>query len=111
MIGSKISAIEYYFPKNKENNAKFKKNNPKVNIERIKEKTGINNRYISGKNETVIDISIKAANKLLQKFSKNKIEFLILVTQTSNYRIPTSACIIQSKHFCTIHYDFVCTGW
>ena len=38
MIGSKISAIEYYFPKNKENNAKFKKNNPKVNIERIKEK-------------------------------------------------------------------------
>ena len=97
MIGSKISAIEYYFPKNKENNAKFKKNNPKVNIERIKEKTGINNRYISGKNETVIDISIKAANKLLQKFSKNKVEFLILVTQTSNYRIPTSACIIQSK--------------
>ena len=97
MIGSRISAIEYYFPKNKENNAKFKKNNPKVNIERIKEKTGINNRYISGKNETVIDISIKAANKLLQKFSKNKVEFLILVTQTSNYRIPTSACIIQSK--------------
>ena len=97
MIGSKISAIEYYFPKSKENNAEFKKNNPKVNIERIKEKTGINNRYISGKNETVIDISIKAANKLLQKFSKNKVEFLILVTQTSNYRIPTSACIIQSK--------------
>ena len=52
-------------------NAKFKKNNPKVNVERIKEKTGINNRYISGKNETVIDISIKAANKLLQKFSKS----------------------------------------
>ena len=49
MIGSKISAIEYYFPKNKENNAKFKKNNPNVNIERIKEKTGINNRYISVK--------------------------------------------------------------
>ena len=86
MIGSKISAIEYYFPKNKENNAKFKKNNPKVNVERIKVKTGINTRYISGKNETVIDISIKAANKLLQKFSKNKVEFLILVTQTSNYR-------------------------
>ena len=97
MIGSKISAIEYYFPKNRENNAEFKKNNPKVNIERIKEKTGINNRYISARNETVIDISIKAANKLLQKFSKNKVEFLILVTQTSNYRIPTSACIIQNK--------------
>ena len=28
MIGSKIAAIEYYLPKNKENNAIFKKNNP-----------------------------------------------------------------------------------
>ncbi len=97
MIGSKISAIEYFLPKKKENNKIFKKNNPKVNIDRIKAKTGINNRYISDKNETVIDISIKAANKILKKFSKKKIDFLILVSQTSNYRIPTSACIIQNK--------------
>ena len=97
MIGSKISAIEYFLPKKKENNKIFKKNNPKVNIERIKEKTGINNRFISGENETVIEISVKAANKIFKKFSKNKIEFLILVTQTSNYRIPTSACILQNK--------------
>lgn len=97
MIGSKILAIEYFLPKRKENNKIFKKNNPQVNIERIKEKTGINNRYISNENETVIDISIKAANKVFKKFPKNKIEFLILVTQTSTYRIPTSACILQNK--------------
>ena len=76
MIGSKIAAIEYYLPKNKENNSGFKKNNPKVNIDRIKEKTGINNRYLSGKNETVIDISIKATNKLLKKFPKASINVL-----------------------------------
>ncbi len=97
MIGSKILSVEYYLPKKKENNKIFKKNNPKVNINRIKEKTGIDNRYISGENETVIDISIKAANKILKKFSKNKIDFLILVTQTSIYRIPTTACILQNK--------------
>ncbi len=97
MIGSKILAIEYFLPKKKENNKTFKKNNPKVNIDRIKDKTGINNRYISDKNETVIDISVKAANKIFKKFPKNKIEFLILVTQTSTYRIPTSACILQNR--------------
>ena len=97
MIGSKILAIEYFLPKKKENNKIFKKNNPQVNIDRIKEKTGINNRYISSENETVIDISVKAANKVFKKFPKNKIEFLILVTQTSTYRIPTSACILQNK--------------
>ena len=97
MLGSKISAIEYFLPKNIENNKIFKRNNPGVNIERIKAKTGINNRYISSEKETVIDISIKAINKILKKFPKNKIDFLILVTQTSNFRIPTSACIIQNK--------------
>ncbi len=97
MSGSKISAIEYFLPKKRENNKNFKKDNPKVNIERIKEKTGINNRYISGEKETVIDISVKAIKKILKKFPKNSIDFLILVTQTSTYRIPTSACIIQNE--------------
>ena len=64
MYGSKILAIEYFLPKKKENNKIFKRNNPKVNIDRIKEKTGINNRFISGDNETVIDISVKAINKI-----------------------------------------------
>ena len=97
MYGSKILAIEYFLPKKKENNKIFKRNNPKVNIDRIKEKTGINNRFISGDNETVIDISVKAINKILKKFPKNKIDFIILVSQTSNFRIPTSACIIQNR--------------
>ena len=97
MLVSKILAIEYFLPKNIENNKNFKKNNPGVNIERIKAKTGINNRYISNEKETVIDISVKAINKILKKFPKKKIDFLILVSQTSNFRIPTSACIIQNK--------------
>ena len=97
MHGSKILAIEYYLPKKIENNKIFKKNNPGVNIDRIKAKTGINNRFISSEKETVIEISIKAINKILKKFPKKNIDFLILVSQTSNYRIPTSACIIQNK--------------
>ena len=85
MKGSKILAIEYYLPKKKENNEALKKFNPNVDINGIKEKTGINNRYISGEKESVIDISIKCSNKIFKKFSKKKINFLILVTQTSPY--------------------------
>jgi len=97
MHGSKILAIEYYLPKKKENNKTLKKFNPKLDINRIKEKTGINNRYISSEKETVIDISIKCSNKIFKKFPKKKIDFLILVTQTSPYRIPTTACILQDR--------------
>ena len=85
------------YQKKKENNETLKKFNPNVDINRIKEKTGINNRYISGEKESVIDISIKCSNKIFKKFSKKKINFLILVTQTSPYRIPTTACILQDK--------------
>ena len=46
MSGSKISGIEYYLPKKREDNKKLKKINPKWDIKRIYEKTGINNRYI-----------------------------------------------------------------
>ena len=56
MNGSKITAIEYYLPKKKENNKTLKRFNPKLDINRIKEKTGINNRYISAEKETVIDL-------------------------------------------------------
>ena len=97
MIGSKILAIEYYLPKKKENNKTLKKFNPKLDIKRIEEKTGINNRFISGEKESVIDISIKCSNKIFKKFSKKKVDFLILVTQTSPYRIQTTACILQDK--------------
>ena len=97
MNGSKITAIEYYLPKKRENNKTLKRFNPKIDINRIKEKTGIDNRYISGEKESVIDISIKCSNKIFKKFPKKKINFLILVTQTSPYRIPTTACILQDK--------------
>ena len=97
MHGTKILAIEYYLPNKKENNKDLKKFNPKLDINRIKEKTGINNRFIAGEKESVIDISIKCSNKIFKKFSKKKVDFLILVTQTSPYRIPTTACILQDK--------------
>ena len=97
MSGSKIAGIEYYLPKKKENNSQLKRNNPKWDIDRIYEKTGINNRYISSEKETTIDIAEKSIKKLIKKFPKIKIDFLILVTQTSPYRIPTAACILQEK--------------
>jgi 3-oxoacyl-[acyl-carrier-protein] synthase-3 len=97
MLGSTIKAIEYYLPKKIENNRIFKLNNPKVNIERLKEKTGIDTRYISNSNESVIEISVKCSEKIFKKFPKKKIDSIILVTQTSPYRIPTTACILQNK--------------
>lgn len=97
MIGSKISGIEYFLPKNTENKKTLKKDNPKLNVEGVFKKTGINKRHVSSSNEDTIDLAEKSIKKLLKKFPNTKIDFLILVTQTSPYRIPTAACILQDK--------------
>lgn len=67
--------------------------------EKILEKTGISQRHISGSAETVADMAVTASQKL---FSENNIkpeviEFIILATQTPDYRLPTTACIVQDR--------------
>jgi 3-oxoacyl-[acyl-carrier-protein] synthase III len=116
MSGSKITGIEYYLPKKTENSKQLKKNNPKWDIDRIFEKTGINKRYISSEKETTIDIAEKSIKKLIKKFPKTKIDFLILVTQTSPYRIPTAACMLQerlklSKDIVAFDINLGCSGF
>ena len=97
MIGTKIAGIEYFLPKKTENIKTLKKDNPKLNVEGVFKKTEINKRHISSPNEDTIDLAEKSLKKLLKKFPNTKIDFLILVTQTSPYRIPTAACILQDK--------------
>lgn len=85
------------FPKKKENLYDLQKENPNWDIRKIYLKTGIENRYLSKKDDDVITLSIKSAKKIFKNFNKNKINFLIFVTQTSNYKFPSIACILQDK--------------
>ena len=96
-MAQKFWQLNITFLKKKENNKKLKKINPKWDIKKIKEKTGIDKRYISGINETILDIGEKSIKKILKKYPKEKVNFLIVVTQTSPYKIPTSACILQDR--------------
>ncbi len=97
MTGVKINSIEYSFPKKVENLNDLKKNNPKWDVKKIFSATGIKKRYISNNKENIISLSIKSAKKLLKKFPKSKVDFLIVITQTSDYKLPSTSCILQSK--------------
>ena len=92
-----IKAIESSFPKNFETNSNLKSDNPQWNIEEIERKTGINKRWISSSNETAVDLAFKACEKILLKVDLNTIDTLILVTQSPDYFLPTSACILHEK--------------
>ena len=90
-----IISIKSYFPK------KFETLND-INLNASSKKkllnaTGINKRFISKKNEDVISLSIKSAKKIITKEVKNNIGFLLFVSQTSPYKFPSTACILQDK--------------
>ncbi len=60
---------------------------------------GIKERRVVPDNVTTSDLCLKAAEKLINELNLNKqeIDSIILVTQTPDYRIPATACILQNK--------------
>lgn len=99
MTQAYIKAISYYLPEYELNNQVIEKDFPEWSIEKIASKTGINTRYIAAENETSVDMAVKACEKLFEEHSinRNEIDFVILCTQSPDYFLPTSACLIQEK--------------
>lgn len=98
-ISAKIKAISYYLPDEILDNSKISNQFPEWSIEKIANKTGIYKRHISKEDEFSSDLAIKAANKLFEEHNINRedIDFILLCTQSPDYFLPTTACIIQDK--------------
>jgi 3-oxoacyl-[acyl-carrier-protein] synthase-3 len=52
---------------------------------------------VAGQSETALDMAIKCAEKLFQRFDKSRIDMVLLCTQSPDYFLPTSACILQDR--------------
>ncbi|QSB25943.1 ketoacyl-ACP synthase III [Flavobacterium sp. CLA17] len=94
-----IKAISYYLPESVLSNDLIHQEFPEWGIEKISTKTGINARHISAKDEFSSDMAVKAAEKLFAEHNidKSEIDFLLFCTQSPDYFLPTTACIIQEK--------------
>ncbi|WP_419869187.1 3-oxoacyl-ACP synthase III family protein [Chryseobacterium sp. CT-SW4] len=93
----KIYNINYYLPKNILTNNCLEKIFPEWSSEKIKEKIGIVQRHITSENETALDMALKASEELLDNYDRNKIDFILFCTQSPDYFLPTTACILQDK--------------
>jgi 3-oxoacyl-[acyl-carrier-protein] synthase-3 len=66
---------------------------------KIFEKTGIKSRHISAEGETSSDLAYQAVEKLITKnnIDRNSVDYLIFCTQSPDFILPTSSCIIQNR--------------
>ena len=94
-----IGPIAVYLPETIEDNDLYSAEFPKWNMELIYAKTGVRTRHIARPDECPSDLGVAAAERLFTEHNidRKSIDFLILCTQTPDYPLPTTACLIQHR--------------
>lgn len=94
-----IKAISYYLPETELSNEQLIEQFPDWSVEKVASKVGIHSRHIAGKQELSSDMAIEASNRLFAEHNidRSTIDFIILCTQSPDYFLPTTACILQHK--------------
>lgn len=94
-----IKALAYYLPETIVTNEELVADFPEWTVDKIADKVGVNKRHVAG-DETVSSMAIKAAEKLFQEnptVVREDIDFILVCTQSPDYFLPSTACIVQDK--------------
>ena len=94
-----IKGISYYLPEKIVTNEELVKEFPEWSVEKVSQKVGVESRHIAAENETATDMAEKAALRLFEHYSidPKSIDFLLLCTQSPDYFLPSSSCLLQDK--------------
>jgi 3-oxoacyl-[acyl-carrier-protein] synthase-3 len=94
-----IGPIAIHLPERCESNDQLKAEFPSWDVDLIFEKTGIFRRHIASEHECSSDLGVAAALRLFAQhdIDPQSIDFLLLCTQTPDYPLPTTACLMQDR--------------
>jgi 3-oxoacyl-[acyl-carrier-protein] synthase III len=96
-MGAKFSQIGIYLPEKTLSNEELAEEFPEWAADKIGDKIGISTRHLAAEEETALDMAVKACEIILTDELKNRIDFILLCTQSPDYMLPTSACILQYR--------------
>jgi len=118
MKKAKVIAVEYFLPEGELSNVELAALFPEWPADKIKEKLGITCRKIAAEGEFSSDLATKAAEKhfAIGRIAPADVDFLIFCTQSPDYFLPTSACLIQDrlglpKSCGALDFNLGCSGW
>lgn len=94
-----IKGISYYLPEKVLTNQDLVAEFPEWTIEKVASKIGVSERHIASETETATSMAEKAAQLLFSEYSisPGSIDFILLCTQSPDYFLPTSACVLQER--------------
>lgn len=95
-----IKAISCYLPERVLTNAELVEAFPEWTVEKVASKIGIRSRHVVAPGETAADMAAEAAERLFAEhpdINRGTIDFVLLCTQSPDYFLPTSACLLQDR--------------
>jgi 3-oxoacyl-[acyl-carrier-protein] synthase-3 len=94
-----VGPIAVHLPERVETNADLKAAFPGWDVDLIYEKTGIAARHIAAPGECASDLAFAASRRLFHDYDVDprSIDFVLLCTQTPDYPLPTTACLLQNR--------------
>lgn len=115
-MGAKIEAIEYVLPSRVVSNEELANRFPNYDFSKFEDKVGIKYRCWAQENETALDLAIRACEKLFDRVDKQKIDYVIYCTQSPEFYLPTTACILQDRlglrtDIGAFDYNLGCSGF
>jgi 3-oxoacyl-[acyl-carrier-protein] synthase III len=113
-----IRAIDYSLPETVLSTHQLAEEFPDWSVEKIDQKTGISERHIAGPGQCSSDLGFAAAEALFQSSAcpRESIDFLLLCTQSPDYFLPTTACLLQDRLGLTkatgaLDFNLGCSGY
>ena len=112
-----IKDIAYYLPVQVLTNEQIAAEFPEWSAEKVANKVGITERHISAPDETATDMAYQAAERLFaQGIDRKTIDFVLLCTQSGDYFLPSSACLLQNRlglstHCGALDFNLGCSGY
>jgi len=97
--GARILGIKYCLGPLSETNEDLLAEHPEWDMTAIEKVTGVRTRRLVGPNQTASDLAVEAGEKLLAATGteRGKVDALIFCTQSPDYLLPTTACILQDR--------------
>ncbi len=94
-----IKDIAYYLPERVVTNEELVEEFPEWSVDKIADKVGVLERHVAASDETATDMAVKAAEALFAQgtVQRSEVDFVLLCTQSPDYFLPSSACVIQDR--------------
>src|ERR1044071_2513095 len=99
MVIAEIRSLDFHLPERTLTTEQLAAECPDWQVPKVDAMTGIEERHLAAPGECASDLAVAAARKIFHSGAcrPDEIDFLLFCTQTPDYLVPTTACLIQER--------------